>query len=74
MYTSGVNTELIANCDADYAGDPDTNRNTIGYIIYFSGGSASWSSRKQHIVTTTSTEAEYAGRLNIVKDLFISKF
>lgn len=36
-------------------------RSTSGYGVYLAGGLISWSSKRQHCVTTSSTEAEYIG-------------
>jgi hypothetical protein len=45
--------------DADYAGDINTRRSTLGYIFTFAGGAISWKSTKQRSVATSTTEAEY---------------
>ena len=52
-------TELIAFCDADWAGDIDTRRSTTGWILLLNGGSIAWSSRKQSVTATSTTEAEF---------------
>jgi hypothetical protein len=44
-------------------------RSTSGYGVYLAGGLISWSSRRQHCVTTSSTEAEYIGQANAIKQI-----
>jgi hypothetical protein len=44
-------------------------RSTSGYGVYLAGGLISWSSRRQHCVTTSSTESEYIGQANAVKQI-----
>src|SRR6266516_3713520 len=50
--------------DRTLSGD---GRSTSGYGVYLAGGLISWSSRRQHCVTTSSTEAEYIGQANAIK-------
>lgn len=52
-------SELLGYTDSDYAGDVDDSRSTSGYVFLMSGGAVAWSSRKQPIVTLSTTEAEY---------------
>lgn len=55
---SGFDSKLKAYTDSDYAGDVDDRKNTSGYVFLLSGGAVCWSSRKQAIVTLSSTKAE----------------
>ena len=50
--------ELLAYSDADWAGCPDTQRFTSGYLIFFGPNLVSWCSKKQSIVSHSSAEAE----------------
>jgi hypothetical protein len=45
--------------DSAFADCPDTRKSHSGYVVLLAGAAVSWSSRKQAIVTTSSTEAEY---------------
>jgi len=59
VYGKDTDTEkLIAYCDADYAGDPETRKSTTGYVIKYCGRLVSWCSRKQPIVALSTTEAD----------------
>ena len=51
--------ELLAYSDADWAGCPDTQRSTSGYLILFGANLVSWCSKKQSTVSRSSVEAEY---------------
>jgi hypothetical protein len=45
--------------DSDYAGDLDDRKSTSGYVFTYGSGPISWSSKKQAIVTLSTTEAEF---------------
>lgn len=51
--------ELFGFTDSDYAGDVDDRKSTSGYVFLMNSGAVSWSSRKQPIVTLSTTEAEF---------------
>ncbi|KAL6178293.1 hypothetical protein ACLB2K_049811 [Fragaria x ananassa] len=51
--------ELVAYTNSDYASDCDDRKSTSGYVFKLSGGAVAWSSKKQPIVTLSTTEAEY---------------
>lgn len=75
--TYGINTdnegELIGYTDADFAGDVTTRKSTSGYIIFYNGGPISWSSRKQSMVTLSTTEAEFIAATECCKELIYLK-
>lgn len=51
--------KLEGYVDSDFADDPSTRRSTTGFIFMLNGTPISWASRRQKMVTTSSTEAEY---------------
>jgi hypothetical protein len=55
--SSGI--KPIGYVDADYAGDLETRRSTLGEVFMMSGGPVSWSSEKQATVALSTVEAEY---------------
>lgn len=61
--------DLFAYSDADWAGCPDTRCSTTGMAIYYGNTLVSWASQKQHIVSRSSTEAEYRAVAATVAEL-----
>ncbi|KAK9684337.1 hypothetical protein RND81_10G203400 [Saponaria officinalis] len=59
FYKKGEKSNLTGYTDSDYAGDQDDRKSTSGYVFMFGTGAISWSSKKQPIVTLSSTEAEF---------------
>ena len=45
--------------DSDYAGSVDSRKSTGGYLFCFNGAPLTWQSKRQSVVTTSTTEAEY---------------
>ncbi|XP_070024882.1 secreted RxLR effector protein 161-like [Nicotiana sylvestris] len=59
LFYKGEKSDLISFTDSDYARDQDDRRSTSGYVFMLGTGAVSWSSKKQPIVTLSSTEAEF---------------
>ena len=53
------NDKIVGYSDSDYAGDLDDRRSTSGYVFVMSSGVVSWCSKKQPVVTLSTTEAEF---------------
>ena len=56
--------EISAFTDADCGADRDGRKSTSGYCMFLAGNLVSWSSKKQNVVSTSSTEAEYRSLSN----------
>ena len=65
-YYESVHLELTLFGDADWANDTQDRKSQTGYCAYLSDISSpiSWSSRKQQLVATSTTNAEYVALSN----------
>ncbi|XP_056158421.1 secreted RxLR effector protein 161-like [Syzygium oleosum] len=59
FYKKGERSDLLGFTDSDYAGDMDDRKSTSGYVFMLGSGAVSWCSKKQPIVTLSTTEAEF---------------
>ncbi|KAM2277675.1 hypothetical protein ACFXTI_035949 [Malus domestica] len=57
-YTKG-GFDLQAFSNADWAGDPNDRLSTTGMVVFLGSNPISWSSKKQNIVSRSSTKAKY---------------
>ncbi|GJQ97089.1 ribonuclease H-like domain-containing protein [Tanacetum coccineum] len=67
LYASPT-SQLIAYSDADWAGCPTTRRSTSGYCVFLGDNLITWSSKRQHVTSCSSAEAEYCGVANAVAE------
>jgi hypothetical protein len=58
MFAPGPFT-LEVYCNFDWAGDPIDRQSTSGYRVYFGHCLISWQSKKQPVVSCSSTDIEY---------------
>ena len=58
MYKSNTTIRLEGYTDADWEGYKANRRSTSGFVFSLGSGVISWSSKKQPIVTLSSTETE----------------
>ncbi|KAA3467744.1 hypothetical protein EPI10_002731 [Gossypium australe] len=61
MFRPSTRLSLVGYVYANWGLDFDDRRSTTGYYIYFGDNPISWCSRKQQVVSRSSTEAEYRG-------------
>ena len=60
---------LTGSSDFDWRSDPDDWKLTRRYCVYVGQNMISWSSKKQHVVSRSSTEAEYRSLASLVTEL-----
>jgi len=58
---------LVAFTDSDWSNERD--RISVGAFVVKSGGTVSWQSKKQTIIATSTTEAEYSAYLDVCKEI-----
>lgn len=56
FYKKNESNELVGFSDSDYAGDLEDRNSTSGQVFMLSSGVVSWSSKKQQVVTLSTTE------------------
>ncbi|GKV03282.1 hypothetical protein SLEP1_g15614 [Rubroshorea leprosula] len=59
FYKNGEKSDMFGFADSDFARDLDDRKSTSGYVFMMGTKTVSWSSRKQPIVTLSTTEAEF---------------
>lgn len=60
LYKRGrSNACLVSYTDSNYAGDLDDRKITSGFAFIMGSGAISWASKKQPVVSLSTTEAEY---------------
>lgn len=59
FYKKNSNRGLKVYTDSDYAGDLNDRKSTSGFVFLLGSAAVSWSSKKQPIVSLSTTEAEY---------------
>lgn len=60
---------LSAYSDADFAEDLDSRRSTTGWVCFLNSGPISWSSKKQSVTATSTTEAEFIALCSVTKEV-----
>ena len=60
---------LAGYYDVDLENDLDNRKCTTGYYIYLEDSIVSWSSKKQSVVSRSSTEAEYRSLANATSEV-----
>ncbi|KAG8497686.1 hypothetical protein CXB51_007144 [Gossypium anomalum] len=61
--------ELVCYSDADWASSVEDRRSTSGYVVYLGSSPIVWCSKKQPVVSRSSSEAEYRSLANCVSEL-----
>ena len=64
-----IKMELRAYSDAAFADDLLTRASTGGHIIFLAGGPILWQSKRQSLVTVSTTEAEFINLTHTARNL-----
>ena len=67
-FTMHNESPLQGYSDSDWAGDRDDSKSTSGYLFSLCGAAICWKSRKQKLITLSSTEAEYIALMEAAKE------
>eukprot|EP00253_Pinus_taeda_P007274 PITA_07274 len=59
LYSSSESFMLTGYNDNDWARSVDDRKSTSGYVFHMGSGAISWASKKQPVVSLSTTEAEY---------------
>lgn len=68
LYRGYHTSDIKGFSDADYAGDMETRRTTTGYLFQLAGGAITWTSKRQAIVSFSTTEAKYIAASIAIKE------
>ncbi|KAL0555857.1 hypothetical protein IC582_004358 [Cucumis melo] len=69
QFSSQFSMVLSGFSDADWAGDPTDRRSTTGYCFYQGDALIFWRSKKQSVVSRSSTESEYRALVDAISKL-----
>ena len=67
MTYGGIEKALVGYTDADSSMDED-HKAISGYAFLIDGGAVSWSSKKQEIISLSTTESEYVAATHATKE------
>ena len=59
---------LIGFTNSNWAGDPDDQKSTVGYVFTLGSGLITWSCKKQSVISLSSAESEYHGAVEASKE------
>lgn len=68
-FSKASDLRLTAFCDADWGSNIDDRKSTTGYCVYLGSNLISWASKKQVVVSRSSTEAEYHSLAAVTAEL-----
>lgn len=69
LFFSKGQFKLECYSDADWAASVEDRRSTTRYVVFLGSNPVAWSSKKQAVVSRSSSEAEYRSLANCVAEL-----
>ena len=69
LLPSTFSLELRAYFDADHGSDPTYRKSVTGFCIFLGDSLISWKSKKQSIVSQSSTKAEYCAMTSTINEI-----
>ncbi|XP_039059585.1 secreted RxLR effector protein 161-like [Hibiscus syriacus] len=69
IFRASGDFSLVCYANADWAASVDDRRSTNGYCVYLGGNLIKWCSKKQSVVSKSTSEAEYRSLANPVAEL-----
>jgi hypothetical protein len=74
-YERSDNFKIVGYSDSDFVGCLDTDRSTSSYVFKLAGGTISWSSCKQIVMTSSTMYAEFVACYEVVgQAMWLKKF
>ncbi|GKC79064.1 putative ribonuclease H-like domain-containing protein, partial [Tanacetum coccineum] len=70
---AGVSFKLVTYTDSDYAGATQDRKSTTGGCQFLGNRLISWQCKKQTVVATSTTEAEYVAAASCCEQIFLQK-
>eukprot|EP00253_Pinus_taeda_P020400 PITA_20400 len=67
-YNAEASPLLVGFIDSDWAGEPDDQKSTAGYVFTLGSGTITWACKKQAAISLSSAEAEYRGAVEASKE------
>ncbi|KAG8492721.1 hypothetical protein CXB51_010467 [Gossypium anomalum] len=58
-FTAAISLDLVGFSDANWGTDVDDRRSTTGFCVFLGGNPVAWGTKKQQVVSRSTTEAEY---------------
>ncbi|KAL5559468.1 hypothetical protein UlMin_035679 [Ulmus minor] len=69
LLPSTSSLDMRAYSDADHGRDPTSRKSVTGFCIFWGDSLISWKSKKQTVVSQSSTEAEYRAMASTTKEI-----
>ncbi|KAF5472406.1 hypothetical protein F2P56_009126 [Juglans regia] len=73
LFKKGGNLNIEGYTNVDWAGSIEDRRSTSGYFTLVGGNLVTWRSKKQEVVATSSTKAEYREMAKAICELLWTK-